>query len=135
MSSGGAPRRSAGELEGEVLAVLWAADGALVPAAVQQALGAGLAYTTVQTILARLVAKGAVAREPAGRAHAYRPVLDEAGLAARRMRALLDEGGDRETVLRRFVDQLTGTDERLLDAVLHEHRGGRCGSGAGRPEG
>jgi predicted transcriptional regulator len=105
-------------LESEVLAVLWAADGALVAGQVQQALGLGLAYNTVHTILTRLHAKGAVSREPIGRAHAYRPVLDDNGLTARQMRALLDKGSDRTAVLRRFVDELAGPDEDVLAALL-----------------
>ncbi len=120
VSSRGAGRRSSGELESEILAVLWASDEALVPAQVQQALGPGLAYNTVHTILSRLHAKGAVTREPAGRAHAYRPVLDENGLAARQMRAVLDKGEDRHAVLRHFVAELADGDEQVLAALLHD---------------
>jgi predicted transcriptional regulator len=116
-------RRPSGELESEVLAVLWAADEALVAAQVQQALDPGLAYNTVHTILTRLHAKGAVSREPVGRAHAYRPVLDDNGLTARQMRALLDKGSDRAAVLRRFVDELAGPDGDVLAALLQQaHR-------------
>jgi len=121
-------RRPAGELENEVLAVLWAADTALVPAQVQEALGPGLAYNTVQTILTRLHAKGAVERERAGRAHAYRPVLDQNGLTARQMRGLLDRGSDRTAVLRRFVAELAGEDEAVLGELLR-----RAGSAPGEP--
>lgn len=118
-----AGRRQPGELESEVLAALWAADEPLVAAQVQQALGPGLAYNTVHTILTRLHAKGAVSREPAGRAHAYRPVLDDDGLTARQMRALLDRGSDRAAVLRRFVDELAGQDGDVLAALLQQaHR-------------
>jgi predicted transcriptional regulator len=103
--------------------VLWAADEPLVAAQVQQTLGPRLAYNTVQTILTRLHAKGAVSREPAGRAHAYRPVLDDNGLTARQMRALLDRGSDRAAVLRRFVDELAGPDGDVLAALLAQaHR-------------
>ncbi len=115
-----ADRRQSGELESEVLAVLWAADEPLVAAQVQQELGPGLAYNTVQTILTRLHAKGAVSREPAGRAHAYRAVLDDNGLTARQMRALLDRGSDRAAVLRRFVDELAGPDGDVLAALLQQ---------------
>lgn len=114
-------RRSPGELESEVLAVLWAADEPLVPAQVQHALAGDLAYNTVHTILVRLHAKGAVSRESVGRAHAYRPVLDGPGLAARQMRALLDKGSDRAAVLRRFVGELGSGDEQVLLAVLRDH--------------
>ena len=114
-------RRRSGGLESEVLAALWAADGPLTAGEVAQALGGGLAYTTVQTILTRLHTKGAVAREQAGRAHAYSPVLDEAGMAAQRMRAALDRGGDRSLVLSRFLGVLTAEEEATLTDLVHRH--------------
>jgi predicted transcriptional regulator len=112
-------RREPGGLEAEVLAALWAADAPLTAGEVVDALGDGLAYNTVQTILTRLHQKGAVRRELAGRAHAYTPVLDEAGLAARRMRAMLDRGGDHAAILTRFVGTLSPDEERTLTRLLH----------------
>jgi predicted transcriptional regulator len=126
MASG---RREPGELEAEVLAALWAADAPLTAGEVVDALGDGLAYNTVQTILTRLHQKGAVRRELAGRAHAYTPVLDEAGLAARRMRAMLDRGGDHAAILTRFVGTLSPDEERTLTQLLHPP--GRPGSPGG----
>lgn len=115
-------RRAAGGLESEVLATLWASDRALTVGEVVEALGGDLAHNTVQTILTRLHGKDAVHREQAGRAHAYLPVLDEAGLAARRMRAMLDRGGDHAAVLSRFLGTLTPEDEATLAALLRpEH--------------
>ena len=111
-------RRPAGGLESEVLAALWAADRPLTPGEVSDAVGGELAYTTVQTILTRLHRKGAVVREQAGRAHAYRPVIDDVGLAAQRMRAMLDRGGDHAAVLTRFVGTLTPDDEATLAKLL-----------------
>jgi predicted transcriptional regulator len=116
MASG---RREPGELEAEVLAALWAADAPLTAGQVVDALGDGLAYNTVQTILTRLHHKGAVRRQLTGRAHAYTPVLDEAGLAARRMRAMLDRGGDHAAILTRFVGTLSPDEERTLTQLLH----------------
>ncbi len=118
-------RREAGALEAEVLATLWAADRPLTPGEVVDALGDGLAYNTVQTILTRLLQKGAVHREAVGRAHAYTPVLDEAGLAARRMRAMLDRGGDHAAVLSRFVGTLSVDEENTLTGLLRPGRLGR----------
>jgi predicted transcriptional regulator len=116
---GAAPRRGAGELEAEVMAALQAAGQPLSPGAVQQRLAGGpggreLAYTTVVTILSRLHAKGVLERSRAGRGYVYAPVADEAGLAARRMRQVLDREADREAVLARFVSGLSGRDEELL---------------------
>jgi predicted transcriptional regulator len=97
----------------------------------KQALGQDLAYNTVHTILSRLHAKGAVTRENAGRAHAYQPVLDEAGMTARQMRLVLDRGEDRAAVLRRFVAELAGDDEQVLAALLHEATPGATGDDDG----
>jgi len=115
-------RRPSGALETEVLAALWAAATPLTPREVQRELGEGLAYTTVMTALARLHEKGVVTREKQGRAYAYTPLLDTPGIAAARMRALLDEGGDREAVLARFLGTLSDSDERTLVELLSELR-------------
>jgi predicted transcriptional regulator len=119
-----AMRRAKGSLESEVLAALWAAGRPLTAGEVVDAVGGDLAYTTVQTILTRLHAKGAVRRELTGRAHAYTPLLDDAGLAADRMRAMLDKGGDRAAVLSRFLHSLTPEDEDTLAELLDRHRAG-----------
>lgn len=111
-------RRPSGGLEAEALAALWAARGPLTPREVQENLGGDLAYTTVMTALTRLHEKGAVSRERSGRAYAYTPVLDQAGIAAVRMRELLEAGGDHAAVFARFVGALSGEDEVLLAEVL-----------------
>ncbi|WP_432138330.1 MULTISPECIES: BlaI/MecI/CopY family transcriptional regulator [unclassified Streptomyces] len=111
-------RRRQGELEGLVLSVLREADGPATAGWVQERLGGDLAYTTVITILTRLLAKGAVTRERAGRSFAWTPVSDRAGLAAHRMRRLLDGESDREAVLASFVTSLEPDDERLLRELL-----------------
>lgn len=116
-------RRPPGGLESEVLAALWAADQPLTPGEVSDAVGGGLAYTTVQTILTRLHRKGAVVRELAGRAHAYRPIFDDAGLAAHRMRTMLDRGGDHAAVLTRFVGTLSPEEGATLARLLSDHQG------------
>lgn len=115
-----AGRRGAGQLEGEILAVLWAADGPRTPGQVQRALGTGLAYNTVQTILTRLHDKNLVRRGRAGRAYAYEPVMDAEQLLADRMRALLARGDDRAAVLQRFVASLSAEDESALRALLDQ---------------
>jgi len=112
-------RRQSGGLESEVLATLWAADKPLTTGEVVDELGGELAYNTVQTILTRLHGKGAVRRQQAGRAHAYTPILDEAGLAANRMRAMLDRGGDHAAVLTRFLGTLSADEEATLAQLLN----------------
>ena len=112
------PRRAAGELEAAALAVLQSSGSPLTPGEVLDRLGGGLAYTTVVTILSRLHAKGVLTRLRSGRAYSYAPVADEPGLAARRLRGVLDAEADREAVLARFVSELSRADEELLRRVL-----------------
>ena len=114
--------RPRGALEREVLACLAAAGRPLTAGEVLADLGGGLAYTTVMTTLTRLHGKGALTREPTGRAYAYSLAgsLDAipASLTAGRMRRLLDSGEDRAGVLARFVADLSPDDERLLTELL-----------------
>ncbi|MDQ0777184.1 putative transcriptional regulator [Streptomyces aurantiacus] len=116
-------RRPAGELEAAVMATLWAADAALTPGQVQAELASDLARTTVTTILSRLYDKGVVDRRQQGRGFGYYPVQDAHGLTARRMHTELDRDADRETVLARFVAQLSPDDEQLLRQLLEADEG------------
>jgi predicted transcriptional regulator len=116
----GQRRRAAGELENAALVALWAAEAPLTPTQLQTAIGGGLAYNTVHTILTRLSDKGLVARVRHDGRTAYTPVKDAAQLAAERMRGALEAGGDRELVLRQFVTSLAAEDERALREVLLE---------------
>jgi predicted transcriptional regulator len=117
-------RRAAGELAAAALAVLQAEGTALTPGQVRERLGGELAYTTVVTILSRLYAKGVLTRLRSGRAYRYAPVADVPGLAARRMRGVLEAEADREAVLARFVSGLSPDDELLLRRMLGEHHEG-----------
>ena len=124
-------RRAFGELEGQVLAALWAADRPLVPAEVLGAVGGDLAYTTVMTILVRLHDKGLIERNKLGRAYAYRPVVAETEVVAGQVRKLLDRGHDRTAVLQGLLDGLSADDEDLLRELLTRATGRRVG-GSGR---
>jgi predicted transcriptional regulator len=116
-------RRGPGELEAEVLATLWGTREALTAGEVQPRLATALSYSTVVTILSRLHAKGMLGRQQRGRAYAYRPVSDEPGLAARRMRQVLETEENRQQVLVRFVSELSDEDERLLRLLMSERPG------------
>jgi predicted transcriptional regulator len=96
---------------------------------VQERLGGDLTYTTVVTILTRLLAKDAVARERQGRSFIWTPTADVAGLAGLKMRRLLDGERDREAVLAGFVTALPPGDEQVLRALLE------AAQGAGRRSG
>ncbi len=109
-----AERRAPGDLKQEVLTVLRHSPTPLTPGQVQEAIDAGLAYTTVMTVLTRMHEQGLVVRQRAGRAFAYTAVADQAEVTARQMRRLLENGGDRAAVLRRFVGVLSHDDEQAL---------------------
>jgi predicted transcriptional regulator len=128
-------RRGQGELETQVLSALREADGPATAGWVQERLGGGLAYTTVITILTRLLAKGVVTRERSGRSFVWTPVADEAGLAAHRMRRLLDGESDREAVLASFVTSLDADDEKLLRELLGQTRDGLMDQTRDEPRG
>jgi len=119
-----AKRRQAGALESETLGVLWAATEALSVAQVLEQLPGDLAYTTVATILSRLVAKGLAQRVPRGRARAYRPAEDPSGYTAMQMRRLLEQDTNVPAVLARFVDDLDPSEEQVLRALLDGHSSG-----------
>lgn len=103
-----------------MLAVLQSAAEPCSAAEVLDRLGGRLAYSTVVTILSRLFGKGVLTRHKDGRSFRYQPVADQPGLTARRMARMLDADPDRETVLVRFVSQLSERDERLLRAMLSD---------------
>lgn len=125
------PRRARGALESAVMDLLWQAGRPLSPGEVRDLLaqsdnadapeashGRDLSYSTVVTILTRLHAKKMLERTRVGRSFQYAPLADEAGLAARRLTALLDDSADREAVLSRFVADLPDGDEELLRRLL-----------------
>jgi predicted transcriptional regulator len=115
-------RRASGTLEAEVLTVLWASPEPVSAEEVRRRLDGDLAHTTVSTILSRLHRKGAVTRQLVSRGYVYSPVLDEAGMVASRMRALLEDQRDRAGVLSQFV---AGLDRRALDSLRRALERGR----------
>jgi predicted transcriptional regulator len=113
-------RRPSGALEQEVLATLWASPEPLTPAAVQERLGDGLAYTTVKTILDRLHDKRMLTRGRVGKAYAYSPVVEQADLAAEAMRTALEGSADRSAVLSKFLGEISADDAAVIRELLGE---------------
>lgn len=113
-------KRPDGALEQDVLRVLWAADRPLLPGELNERLDGGYAYTSVATILTRLQAKGLVTRTQVGRAFAYRAVVDEPDLAARRIDELLASSSDRAQVLSRFISALSVKEAKAVRALLDD---------------
>ena len=79
------------ESELEIMAVLWS-DSPLSAADVAKAISARRAWspTTVKTMLARLVEKGALGAEAEGRRFLYRPLIERESLAGAQAGRLVD---------------------------------------------
>nr|WP_202434509.1 MULTISPECIES: BlaI/MecI/CopY family transcriptional regulator [unclassified Streptomyces] len=107
-------------METQVLAALNDARGPVTAGWVQEHLTAGLAYTTVMTVLARLLAKNAVTRRREGRSFVWVSASDGAGLAALKMHRVLDGEQDRRAVLARFITALPAGDEQVLRELLDQ---------------
>jgi predicted transcriptional regulator len=113
-------RRRLGDLERLVMERLWSAESALTVREVHEHLAGArdLAYTTVMTVLDRLAKKGLAERERDGKAWRYRASAPREVLVADLMRDALDDAGDREAALVRFVDQVSDADAALLREAL-----------------
>ncbi len=102
MRKPGPPREIPPPLELECLKVLWSLGEGNV-GLVREVLASNrsLAYTTVMTVLDRLVRRGALVRRKVGRSYVYTPVLSRETLRRRAVRELLDSffsGSERELV-------------------------------------
>jgi predicted transcriptional regulator len=114
-----------GELEAQVMDVLWDADGWMTPRDVHLAITTArrpLAYTTVTTILVRLWNKGMLERRNSGRAFEYRPVSSRDEWAAQRMHELLESSGDRLMTLNHFVETISAREATQLRRVLDDRK-------------
>lgn len=88
-----APRRPISETELDVLKALWDMRSGTVREvqAALRPLGRRWAYTTVQTLLQRLLDKGYVRCDRSGTAHVYRAAVSRDRLLQQRLTALSDE--------------------------------------------
>ena len=97
------------EAELEVLKVLWEKGPGTVRVvnAVLRRQGRRWAYTTVQTLLQRLEAKGHVRSDKSGPAHVYRAAVTRARLLGQRLRDLADQlcGGAASPLLLALVEE------------------------------
>lgn len=117
-------RRAMGELEAQVLAVLWDGDAWMTPREVLTGLPGEptVVYSTVMTILRRLWLKGILERRAEGKAFAYHPVQGREERTADRMVALLDAARDQEVALTHFLSGLDAARRRQLRRLLDRRR-------------
>lgn len=114
------------EAELAVMEALWSAPAPLTAAEVAERIGAGRGWSdrTVKTMLARLLAKGALAHEEDGRRYLYRPRVARDHYVAGESRRLIDRlfGGRAAPLVAHLAetDRLTPADIDELEALLKE---------------
>ncbi len=100
-----------GDLELEVLDIMWQADSPLEVRDVMAKLGSSRAHTTVMTTLSRLSKKGYIDQHRCGRAYRYSARISRAKVAKNLLARLADtlSGGDPFAL----IPHLLGRDEPL----------------------
>jgi BlaI family penicillinase repressor len=115
-----------GERELDILQALWRLGQATVAEVNQELLNKGheIAYTTVQTMLNRLEAKGRVARNASDRAHRYRPLFKEPAAVTVAIKRIADRffGGSVEELATHLVEKnLTPKQLDRVRTMIDDH--------------
>jgi predicted transcriptional regulator len=115
-----------GELEQQIIGVLWADMGTQLTVLQVDEHFPDHAYTTVLTVLDRLEHKGMVRRIRGGRAHRYFAIASREAYAATLMREALNAAPDPDAVLVHFAESVSPEEAELLRHLLSDE-GRPCG--------
>lgn len=111
--------REFGDLEAQIMDVLWSAPTGLTIREVLDRLGdRRSAYTTVMTVTERLRSKGWLSREASGRAFRYAPLHPKEHYTAQLLEQALATTSDRTAALVRFAGELSPAEAAALLAAL-----------------
>ncbi|WP_335755242.1 BlaI/MecI/CopY family transcriptional regulator [Streptomyces niveus] len=115
-----AAMRAFGELEAEIMRVVWQRDRPVTIHALTDALNGSrtLAYTTVMTVTERLRDKGWLTREKHGRSYQYSAARSSDDYSAELMGQVLDAAADRAGALLRFAGRLDPREAAALREAL-----------------
>lgn len=119
-----APTRHRGELEAEIMDILWGSPIALTAKDIQGRFQVHVpAITTVITVLDRMRIKGSVEREASGgRSYLYRSVVSRENQIARVMTDALAGADDQNAALLLFAGTLSDEDRAFLGKALREKK-------------
>jgi predicted transcriptional regulator len=119
-------QRGFGDLEAVVMDWVWDHEEPIRVRDVHDDLSRGrdIAYTTVMSTMDNLYRKRWLQRQRDGRAYVYRASMSREERSARLMKAAFDSGGDTNTVLAFFVDQMSAEQSAQLKAALRKGRRG-----------
>jgi BlaI family transcriptional regulator, penicillinase repressor len=120
-------KQKLGDRELDIMQVLWQKGKATVSEVQQELLdqGSQVAYTTIQTMLNRLEAKGFVVRDNTDRAHSYRSVLKEPAAVNSAVERLIERffSGSAEALVTRLVEKELSIEQlERLQALISTHR-------------
>ena len=107
-----------GILERRVMGILWAEGGGETTGRQVADHLPEHAYTTVATVLDRLVHKGLLTRRMDGRSIRFTTVGSKGAHTAVLMRTLLSDDSDPESALQRFAESLSPTEAAILRRSL-----------------
>ena len=111
--------RERGELEGEVMRILWDAAEPMSAGDIQAVFtGRVPAYTTLMTALGRLEKKGEVIRTGSPRKARFRASRSGEEHVGLTMMSALNAAGDRRAALLEFAGNLTAEDVELLREAI-----------------
>ena len=125
------PRISERELD--VMQAIWTLGREAAVGEIHEAMqqsGSELAFTTVQTMLQRLAAKGQVRRRLVGRAYHYAPAVKEPAAARVALQTLVDRffgGSTAELAAHLVEEEMSEKDVARIEALLAGRGKGRRG--------
>jgi len=114
-----------GDLERQVMEILWAGFGSELTGRDVAARLPGHAYTTVLTVLGRLEHKGLVRRERSHTTHRYAAIETREAYVAEVMHEALEGTSDRDAALVRFAQTVSGREAGVLRRALERPEKGR----------
>lgn len=116
-----------GELESDVMEIIWQSKGPISVRTVTQSLQKKrqIAYTTVMTIMGRLVNKGLLKRQESGKAYVYQPVYSKEKFLSRVSRQIIKNfiASFGEAAVAHFaeeINKLTPEKRKQLQKMLKE---------------
>ena len=115
--------RASGELESAVMTAIWDAAEPVTVRHVMEEVGrqsssSPPAYTTIMTVMERLLEKGLLARANSGRAHLYAPTKSREQHAAALMAEALGTSPNRATALQFFAAELSEAERVRMRDLL-----------------
>jgi predicted transcriptional regulator len=122
-------RRPQGSLEAAALQYLSLGDSPRTVQEVGEAIDPDLAYTSVATVLTRLVEKGHAYRHRVGRSFRYTAAVSPDELSAQLMRRVLSAASDPSSAISGFVRSLSPEEIAILREVVDNSDSTRGGGG------